>query len=191
MRFSESTRYPALITFSFLSIFVHSFKQYYGMLFSHVKILCFRAKAELVFHRCLYNKAWFVVIFAINTTSDISKLLWIWDSFEISRIRYLCQISLQIMLFFVYSTTLKRLVIFTRRYFKLSWNTTVLSQSSCRNFSCNSIKPVIHCIPFCSWMKEASCNWTDTISSTISLCSEFKLENIYRGVNFCGKKCLR
>ena len=101
---------------------------------------------------------------------------------------HLCQISLQIMLFFVYSTTLKCLVIFTRRSFKLSWNTTVLSQSSCRNFSCSSIKPVIHCIPFCSWMKEASCNWTDTISSTISLCSEFKLENIYRGVNFCGKK---
>ena len=27
--------------------------------------------------------------------------------------------------------------------------------------------------------------------STAFLCSEFKLENIYSGVNFCGKKCLR
>ena len=26
------------------------------------------------------------------------------------------------------------------------------------------VKPVFHCIPFCFWTKEASCNWTDTIS---------------------------
>ena len=45
----------------------------------------------------------------------------------------------QIMLLFVYTTTLKRFVIFTCRYFKLSWNTTSLSQSNCRNFSCSSI----------------------------------------------------
>ena len=52
---------------------------------------------------------------------------------------YLCQISLQIMLLFVYTTTRKRFVIFTCRYFKLSWNTTALSQSKCRNFSCSTI----------------------------------------------------
>ena len=51
---------------------------------------------------------------------------------------YLCQISLQIMLLFVYTTTHKRFVIFTCRYFKLSRNTTALSQSNCRHFSCNS-----------------------------------------------------
>ena len=45
----------------------------------------------------------------------------------------------QIMLLFVYTTTLKRFVIFTRRYFKLSWNNTALSQSNCSNFSCSSI----------------------------------------------------
>ena len=45
----------------------------------------------------------------------------------------------QIMLLFVYSTTHKRFLIFTCRYFKLSWNTTALSQSNCRNFSCSSI----------------------------------------------------
>ena len=46
----------------------------------------------------------------------------------------------QIMLLFVYTTTRKRFVIFTCRYFKLSWNTTALSQSNCRNFSCSSIQ---------------------------------------------------
>ena len=42
------------------------------------------------------------------------------------------------MLLFVYTTTRKRFVIFTCRYFKLSWNTAALSQSNCRNFSCSS-----------------------------------------------------
>ena len=45
----------------------------------------------------------------------------------------------QIMLLFVYTTTPKRFVIFTCRYFRLSWNTTALSQSTCRNFSCSSL----------------------------------------------------
>ena len=47
------------------------------------------------------------------------------------------------MLLFVY-TTLKRFVIFTCRYFKISWNTIALSQSNCRNFSCSSLNRVIH-----------------------------------------------
>ena len=33
----------------------------------------------------------------------------------------------------------QRFVIFTCRYFKLSWNTPALSQSNCRNLSCRSI----------------------------------------------------
>ena len=45
----------------------------------------------------------------------------------------------QIMLLFVYTTTRKSFVIFTRRYFKLSWNTTAMSKSNCRNFSCSRI----------------------------------------------------
>ena len=45
----------------------------------------------------------------------------------------------QIMLLFVYTTTHRRFVIFTCRYFKLSWNIIALSQSNCRNFSCSSI----------------------------------------------------
>ena len=46
----------------------------------------------------------------------------------------------QIMVLFVYTTTRTRFVIFTSRYFKLSWNITALSQSNCRNFSCTSIE---------------------------------------------------
>ena len=47
------------------------------------------------------------------------------------------------MLLFVYTTTRKRFVIFTWRYFKLSWNTTALNQSNCRNFSCSGINSLI------------------------------------------------
>ena len=49
----------------------------------------------------------------------------------------------QIMLLFVYTTTNKSFVISTRRYFKLSWNTTALSQTNSRNISCRSIITVI------------------------------------------------
>ena len=53
---------------------------------------------------------------------------------------YLCQISHtnHAIISCLYYYT-KRFIIFTRRYFKLSWNTTALSQSNCRNFSCSSI----------------------------------------------------
>ena len=44
----------------------------------------------------------------------------------------------QIMLLFVYTSTCKGFVIFTWRYFKLSWNIPARSQSNCRNFSCSS-----------------------------------------------------
>ena len=48
------------------------------------------------------------------------------------------------MLLFVYTTPAKGAsVIFTCRYFKLSWNTTALSQSNCRNFSSSSINTEI------------------------------------------------
>ena len=46
---------------------------------------------------------------------------------------------------FVYTTTRKGFVIFTCRYFKLSWNTTAPSQANCRNFPCSSIIPWILC----------------------------------------------
>ena len=93
--------------------------------------------------------AWFVVIFGINTTSDVSKLLYV-ISWAVRRMKfetilkyhewYLCQISRTnhaIICLYYYP---QRFEIFTCRYFKLSWNSTALSQSNCRNFSCSSIK---------------------------------------------------
>ena len=47
---------------------------------------------------------------------------------------YLRQYQVQILLLFVYTATHKRFAIFT-----LSWNTTTLSQSNCRNFLHSSI----------------------------------------------------
>ena len=89
-----------------------------------------------------------VVIFGRNTTSDISKLLHvIWRAvtrmkFETNlkyHERYLWQISITnhaIICLYYYP---QRVGIFTCRYFKLSWNTTALSQSNCSNFSCSSV----------------------------------------------------
>ena len=62
-----------------------------------------------------------------------------WDNFEISLVVFMPNIyHVQIMLLF-YTSTRKAFVIFPCRYFKLSWNTTALSQSNCRNFSGSSI----------------------------------------------------
>ena len=85
------------------------------------------------------------MIFGINTTSDISKLLYV-ISRAVRRVKFetiLCQISLTnhaIICLYYYPQTFCR-------YYKLSWNTTSLSQSNCRNFSCSSISkfiPYIH-----------------------------------------------
>ena len=59
--------------------------------------------------------------------------------FEISRVVFMPHITYKSALLFVYTTTGNSFVIFTCRYFKLHWNTTALSQSNCRNFSCSSI----------------------------------------------------
>ena len=72
------------------------------------------------------------MIFGINTTSDISKLIYVisravrggggvkFETILKYHEWYLCQILLQIMLLFVYTTTHNGFVIFTCRYFKLS-----------------------------------------------------------------------
>ena len=92
------------------------------------------------------EKAWFSI-----GNSMICSDIWhkyhewyfkIWDNFEISQVVLMPNIT-QIMLLFVYTTNRKRFVIFTCSYFKLSWNTTALNQSNCRNFSCSSIIQVI------------------------------------------------
>ena len=101
------------------------------------------------------------MIFGINTTSDISKLLCV-ISRAVRRVKFetilknitsgiYAKYHVQIMLLIVCTTTLRRFVIFTCRYFKLSWNTTSLSQSNCRNFSCSSIKIQIY--PLASFLR--------------------------------------
>ena len=105
------------------------------------------------------------MIFVINTTSDISKLLYVisravrWVKFEtILKYHkwYLCQMSRTnhaIICLYYYP---QKVVIFTCRYFKLSWNTTALSQSNCRNISCSSISNHIAVFAASEAWREAS-----------------------------------
>ena len=89
------------------------------------------------------------MIFGINTTSDIAKLLYVishdpWGEWNLRQFWNItsgiyAKYHLQIKLLFVYTNTHKRFVIFTCRYSKLSWNTTALSQPNCRHFSWSSI----------------------------------------------------
>ena len=91
---------------------------------------------------------WFVVIFGINTTSDISKLLYV-ISRTVRRVKfetilkyhkwYLCQIlrtNHAVICLYYYP---QKVCYFTCRFFKLSWTTPALSQSNCRNFSWSSM----------------------------------------------------
>ena len=80
---------------------------------------------------------WYFKIVTLNFTSRYASE--IWDNFEIARVVFMPNITYKIMLLFVYTTTRKSFVIFTCRYFKLSWNINALSQSNCRNLSCSSI----------------------------------------------------
>ena len=73
-------------------------------------------------------------IFGINTTSDISKLLYVLRQFWNITSGIYAKYHVQIMLLFVYTTTRKRFVIFTCRYFKLSWNTTALKPIKLQKF---------------------------------------------------------
>ena len=88
------------------------------------------------------------MIFGINTKSDISKLSYV-ISQAVRRVKFetilkyhewhLCQISHTnhaIICLYYYP---QKVCNFTCRYFKLSWNTTSLTQSNCRNFSCSSL----------------------------------------------------
>ena len=87
------------------------------------------------------------MIFGTNTTSDISKLLYV-ISRAGRRVKfetilkyhewYLCQISRTNHAIICLYYYLQKVCNFTCRYFKLSWNTTGLSQSNRRNFSCSS-----------------------------------------------------
>ena len=95
-----------------------------------------------------------------------SKLLykplgeWNWRQFWNITSGIYAKYQVQIMLLFAYTTTLKRFVIFTFRYFKLSWNTTALIQSNCRNFSCSRIivetEDILGCLD-CCWNDYTRC----------------------------------
>ena len=85
-----------------------------------------------------YHK-WYFEIVIRNFTSRLRQF---WNIMSGTYAKY----HMQIMLLFVYTTTCKRFVIFTCKYFKLSWNTTALSQSNCRHFSCSSIIDFIYSI---------------------------------------------
>ena len=56
-----------------------------------------------------------------------------------------------------YHVQIKRVAIFTCKYFKLSWNTTALSQSNCRNFACSSISRLI--VSKQMWIKSLNKIW--------------------------------
>ena len=88
----------------------------------------------------------------------------------------------QIMLLFVYTTSRKSYLISTCRYFKLSWNPTVLSQLNCRNFSCSSITFITSsqekqdCIlpHFCLFsIKRVPWNCQNNLSKMVSLISDW------------------
>ena len=67
--------------------------------------------------------------------------------------------------------------LFTCRYFKLSWNTTALSQSNCRNFSCSSISKEIE--SFYSNLLE-----TNSSNPPISMRNSMLLSRIYKFHNY-------
>ena len=87
---------------------------------------------------------WYFEIVSRNFMSHFGE--WNLRQFWNIRSGIYAKYHLQIMILFVDTTTHKRFVIFTRRYFKLSWNTTALSQSKWRNFSCSTIRGQTDCI---------------------------------------------
>ena len=83
-----------------------------------------------------YYEWYFKIVIVISRAVRRVKFETIWKYHE----WYLCEISRTnhaIICLYYYP---QKVVIFTCRYFKLSWNTTALSQSNCKNFSCSSIR---------------------------------------------------
>ena len=88
-----------------------------------------------IYHK--YHEWYFeIVMYIISWAVKWVKFETIWNITSGIHAKY----HVQFMLLFVYTTLRKSLVIFTCRYFKLSRNTTALSQSNCRHFSCSSIR---------------------------------------------------
>ena len=103
------------------------------------------------FYYALWLASVFTLVLVLRQSSEnrsISKVLYVlheplgkWNLRQFRNITsgIQCQISLQIMLLFVYTITRKGFVISTCRYFKWRWNTTALSQSNWKNFSCSDL----------------------------------------------------
>ena len=103
--------------------------------FSHLRGEIFRVSRNVNYTEISWRRSVFHYNFPVDGWSpSVKKMLR-----YISKLLYVISRAFRlIILLFVYITTRKRFVIFTCRYFKLSWNTNVLSQSNCRNFSCSS-----------------------------------------------------
>ena len=82
-----------------------------------------------------YHKWYFKIVIRNFTSRKASE---IWDSFEISWVVFMPNITYKSCYYL--------------RYFKLSWNTTALSQSNCRNFSCSGIIVEIESFCLCNFM---------------------------------------
>ena len=85
----------------------------------------------------------------------------------------------QIRVLFVYTTTHKRFVILTCVYFKLSWNTTALSQSNCRNFACRRITVEHHLLATPFWLSTTTFWSLQFTVSSLYLCDDWKLFKVY------------
>ena len=88
-----------------------------------------------------YHEWYFKIVIHNFTSRWVSE---IWYNFEISRVVFMqmSRTNHAIICLYYYPQKVCNFI-FTCRYFKLSWNTTALNQSNCRNFSCSSISCVI------------------------------------------------
>ena len=109
------------------------------------------------------------MIFGINTKCDFSNLRQFWNITSGIYAKYHVQSCYYLFILL----PAKVFVIFTWRYFKLSWNTTALSQSICRNFSCSSIKNEI--IVFTFILGDVKCKFV--LSKTLKIL--FSLVNVF------------
>ena len=99
--------------------------------------------------------------YIVKIICDISKLLYVisWDFRRVkyetilkdTRVVFMANITYKLCYYLFLLLPAKSFVIFTCRYFKLSWNTTALSQSNCKNFLCSSIKLITEVRIFLRW----------------------------------------
>ena len=78
-----------------------------------------------------YHKWYFKIVLRNFTSRYASE---IWDNFEISKVVCMPNITYKSCYYLFYTTTCKRFVIFTCRYFKLSWNISSIICSSIRQY---------------------------------------------------------